>query len=132
MKKYEVINGVLHIDEQPDIHKRKYLCGTVKEEPNTWVTPKQAAHANKVQDDKYPLTITNFTYNGFFGKTLNGLTKYKARFNQWTNDPGIVLCDCSDGKQRLIPTFAMDISFILPHQSIKEGEMQLFGIASKS
>lgn len=51
--------------------------------------------------------IQRFTYNGFMGNTQPGLAKYTAKFNSWTNDPGVAKMDCSDGKQRLIPTFAI-------------------------
>ena len=52
--------------------------------------------------------IENFEYNGFFGKMLPGYAPYTAEFIEWTEDPGIALCQCSDGKKRRIPGFAME------------------------
>jgi hypothetical protein len=52
------------------------------------------------------ITIRNFVYNGIMGKDLKGTAKYTADFIKWTNDPGIAECKCSDGKTRLIPSFA--------------------------
>lgn len=52
-------------------------------------------------------TVTNFSYNGFSGQDLPGIAPYTAKFNSWTNDPGIANMDCSDEQQRLIPTFAL-------------------------
>jgi len=48
--------------------------------------------------------VERFHYNGFSVESLKGLTKYTADFKEWTNDPGIALCTCSDGNERLIPT----------------------------
>lgn len=48
--------------------------------------------------------VENFEYNGFFVKPLKGKASYTAKFKHWTNDPGIALCECSDNKERLIPS----------------------------
>ena len=56
---------------------------------------------------KFPYVVQNFTYNGFCGRDLPGMTDYHARFKKWTNDPGVAIFRCSDGKDRLIPTFAL-------------------------
>ena len=56
---------------------------------------------------KRSYAVKNFEYNGFFGKILKGKTPYKAIFKKWTNDPGIGVFECSDNKERLIPTFAI-------------------------
>ena len=66
--------------------------------------------------------IEKFTYNGFFVTTKPGLAKYKAKFNKWTDDPGVVLMDCSDGKQRLIPTCCVVGGNDFPKQEIKMNE----------
>lgn len=48
--------------------------------------------------------VENFKYNGFYVKSLEGKTNYTAKFKNWSNDPGIALCECSDNKERLIPS----------------------------
>ena len=63
----------------------------------------------------YP--IKKFEYNGFMGQLFNEKGKdgvyapviapYTAHFIRWTSDPGIGLFKCSDGHNRLIPTFAI-------------------------
>jgi len=53
------------------------------------------------------MQVQNFSYNGFSGQLKDGLTPYTAEFLKWTDDPGIAKCKCSDGKVRLIPTFAL-------------------------
>jgi hypothetical protein len=54
------------------------------------------------------MKVKNFFYNGFFGRTTKGYAKYTAEFKSWTEDPGIAVCSCSDGEERLIPTFALE------------------------
>ncbi|MCK5615306.1 hypothetical protein KAR91_76285 [Candidatus Pacearchaeota archaeon] len=67
----------------------------------------------------YP--IKKFEYNGFHGQIFYNegkdgvytpiLAPYTAHFLHWTSDPGIGLFKCSDGRNRIIPTFAiMDFS----------------------
>ncbi len=51
--------------------------------------------------------VENFSYNGFMGQSLPGKAPYKAKFIRWTSDPGVGVFLCSDGEQRLIPTFAL-------------------------
>jgi hypothetical protein len=51
--------------------------------------------------------VENFSYNGFMGQRLPGKALYKAKFIRWTSDPGVGAFICSDGKERLIPTFAL-------------------------
>ena len=53
------------------------------------------------------MKVKNFVYNGLFGGPTKGYAKYTAEFKEWTEDPGIAICTCSDGKERLIPTFAL-------------------------
>lgn len=52
--------------------------------------------------------VRKFNYNGFHGKLMKGFAPYTAIFNQWSDDPGIAICSCSDGKKRYIPSFALD------------------------
>lgn len=85
----------------------------------------------------FPYEVCLFEYNGFMG-TVNEETRmpYNARFNGWSGDPGVAVMDCSDGEQRLIPTFAIKYSFpTLPNDMTRvegSGHTQFFGAASKS
>lgn len=84
--------------------------------------------------NKLELEILNFEYNGFYGKLIGGEAEYTAEFKEWTNDPGVGVFICSDGKERLIPTFAikpLETVKSLPKQSYEHG-MLLFGAPSKS
>ena len=56
---------------------------------------------------KVTFEVSNFTYNGFGGEKLPGKAPYTATFVEWTDDPGVAIFLCSDGKERLIPTFAL-------------------------
>lgn len=80
--------------------------------------------------------VEKFLYNGFMvsyprGAKAGDETKYTAEFIEWTNDPGICECKCSDGKNRLIPSCCLigDKSE-LPQQSMKN--KQYFGKPSYS
>jgi len=61
---------------------------------------------------KLPKTkIRNFEYNGFYGRHLKGFAKFKViSFIKWTSDPGIGVFGCSDGKERLLPTWVFSDS----------------------
>lgn len=49
--------------------------------------------------------IENFTYNGVFVIPKPGFAKWWIlEFIKWSNDPGIAIFRCSDGKDRYIPT----------------------------
>lgn len=52
--------------------------------------------------------IHHFRYDGFGGSKTGGMTDYTATFKEWTNDPGIALMTCSDGKDRRIPGWAIE------------------------
>jgi len=52
------------------------------------------------------MRVRNFSYNGLTGKLLEGVAEFTAEFIKWSDDPGIAICSCSDGVERLIPTFA--------------------------
>jgi hypothetical protein len=75
--------------------------------------------------------VENFKYNGFMIKPEKGIANYTATFKNWTNDPGIVNCLCSDGKERLIPSCCLigDKSN-LPSQDMSN--KVIFGVISKS
>jgi len=53
------------------------------------------------------MIIKNFEYNGISGRALPGNAPYTVEFVEWTGDPGIFLGKCSDGKDRLIPAWAV-------------------------
>lgn len=79
--------------------------------------------------------VENFTYNGFMVKSRKGKAKYKAEFVSWTNDPGIALCNCTDGEKRLIPSCCLIGSTkngksLLPIRT--ENNNLLFGTPSSS
>ena len=50
------------------------------------------------------MKVENFSYNGFCGHATGGYASYTAEFKRWTEDPGVAVCSCSDGVERLIPT----------------------------
>lgn len=54
------------------------------------------------------MLVKNFMYNGLFVQRLGGYAGYTATFKEWTEDPGIAVCKCSDGKERLIPSCCLD------------------------
>lgn len=54
------------------------------------------------------MKVKNFSYNGFACTKLGGYAGYTADFKCWTEDPGIAICSCSDGKERLIPSCCLD------------------------
>ena len=55
------------------------------------------------------MKVYNFIYNGFCGRLTGGIAPYTAKFSEWTGDPGVMRCACSDGRKRLIPTFALEL-----------------------
>jgi hypothetical protein len=77
------------------------------------------------------MKVKKFKYNGFMGQTLKGYTPYTATFKEWTNDPGIAKCTCSDGKERIIPTFALE-NFDINNHKIQEKTGVLFGVPCNS
>jgi hypothetical protein len=54
------------------------------------------------------MKVHNFSYNGFSGKLFDDFAEYTAELKKWTTDPGVGLFVCSDEKERLIPTFALE------------------------
>lgn len=53
------------------------------------------------------MLVENFFYNGLFVQRMGGYADYTATFKEWTEDPGIAVCECSDGKERLIPSCSL-------------------------
>lgn len=96
------------------------------------------AELQKVEISEYPLKIRNFIYNGFYGQEKSGYTKYTGKFIKWTNDAGIAEIECSDGKHRYIPSWAItDSNTLLPPQPDykkmkEEGTFMWFGYPSHS
>lgn len=66
--------------------------------------------------------VLNFVYNGLFGHKTGGYADYTAQFKEWTDDPGIALCVCSDGVERRIPTFALENFDFIAHQEPVYGQ----------
>lgn len=88
-----------------------------------------------MSENTFHLKIRNFSYNGFCGKLLNGYAKYTGLFIKWTNDAGVALIKCSDGKERLVPSFALD--GVTPpepdyNKMKQEGTFLYFGTPSNS
>lgn len=85
--------------------------------------------------DHDALPIQNWSYNGFSGQLKEGLTSFTGKFIAWTNDPGIALIKCSDGKDRLIPSYAIP-GHKPPQPNYekmkKQGKMYYFGHISSS
>lgn len=75
--------------------------------------------------------VKNFIYNGFYVEFKKGKAKYKAKFVEWTPDPGIAKCACTDDKERLIPCCQL-VGFKLDDYPKQEKTGVLFGVASKS
>jgi hypothetical protein len=81
--------------------------------------------------------VEEFKYNGFSVQPKSQkrgwghFESYTAEFKNWTNDPGIANCICSDRKERLIPSCCLvgDKSN-LPKQSMEN--KVLFGVESIS
>lgn len=128
---YTLKNGQVHKNGVPLFREGRYLCGApYKQEVKA--SEEQIAEANENLTKEYPLTIKKFTYNGFFGRAFDEIMPYKAKFIKWSGDPGVALCMCDDQKERLIPTFAITTSFVLPKDETPKEEKLLFGIASNS
>ena len=49
-------------------------------------------------------SVEGFYYNGFYVLPTGKTSPYTAEFDHWSNDPGIMVCKCSDGIMRSIPT----------------------------
>jgi len=78
------------------------------------------------------MKIKNFEYNGFFGTILPGFAEYTVEFKEWTRDPGIFIGTCSDGKERFIPTFALEKEDYKKLSEQPKENRILFGYASNS
>ena len=83
---------------------------------------------------EFDMRVKNFVYNGFCGQDRPGFAPYQAAFITWTNDPGIIRVACSDGKERLVPSFALpDLDREAhPYVKIPEDRKMIFGYPSSS
>ena len=87
------------------------------------------------------LRVNSFGYNGVFvSLESDKCMLYTAKFVRWTDDPGIGLFECSDGKNRLIPSCALiepegksrkELMDMLPKQTYEEGKV-MFGTPNSS
>ena len=77
------------------------------------------------------MRVKNFEYNGFYCRDRKGYAKYTAEFKEWTDDPGIAVCICSDGKERLIPSCQLE-GFNYELYPKQESTNILFGLPSHS
>jgi len=66
------------------------------------------AQALRRLDQPYPYDVFKFDYDGFNGNVdEDHIMHYRAGFLGWTGESGIGMFECSDGKIRAIPTFAI-------------------------
>ena len=52
--------------------------------------------------------VKKFMYDGLFIHGMEGYADYKAEPIRWTKDPGMLVCHCSDNKERLIPACQLE------------------------
>lgn len=87
------------------------------------------------REGKDKIRVMSFTYDGFGGQKTGGFATFTGEFIRYTNDPGIGLYKCSDGKERLIPGWAVE-GHLPPMPNYKkmqkQGKMLTFGYASSS
>lgn len=77
------------------------------------------------------MRVKKFEYNGFYCRSLKGYAKYTAEFKEWTEDPGIAICICSDGIERLIPSCQLEGFDYSSYPEQKKTGL-LFGVPSHS
>lgn len=79
------------------------------------------------------MLVKRFAYDGFFVKEIGGYENYTATFKEWTKDPGVAVCMCSDGKERRIPTCCLDVFDYDAHpRQNNEGKLFYIGEPSNS
>jgi hypothetical protein len=120
---------VMYVAEYLDVAREQKVIVTLEQ----FISVKEAYEV-LASDAPFPLALFNFEYNGFFGKELPGSPEYTGKFVKWTSDPGIVLLACSDGKDRLVPTYAIDLPYfsLVAPQPKPRTQTTLFGSASRS
>jgi hypothetical protein len=70
--------------------------------------------------------VRKFYYGGFMGHVEDTLANFTAEFIGWTDDPGVGIFKCSDGRFRTIPEYAIagdlpQIPKIDPERVITQG-----------
>ncbi|RLF87253.1 hypothetical protein DRN34_02245 [Thermococci archaeon] len=61
------------------------------------------------------------------------MAPYRAQFIRWSGDPGVAVMQCSDGKERFIPTFALRGAYLaLPNDNTAFEDKLMFGRVSNS
>ena len=120
--------GQVAIDGVLKFIKGKYLCGTPYKH-KVFSNRERIKTLQAIADsiDEFPFPVKNFEYNGFMGKIGKGMADYTCKFKEWTCNPGVAVMDCSDGEERLIPTFAIRGSQLLSAQVMEPKEKVLFG-----
>ncbi len=79
------------------------------------------------------MEVLHFIYDGYAGKLTGGYARYTAEFQSWTEDPGITRCICSDGKERLIPSFALEgFDYSTNQEPDYDGLFMVFGALCRS
>lgn len=79
------------------------------------------------------MLVENFMYNGLFVQMVGGYADYTATFKEWTEDPGIAVCKCSDGKERLIPSCCLNgFDYKACPEQNTDNKVGYFGIPSRS
>lgn len=117
------------VDGKKQYAEGKMLCGTPYKE---LILVSGKARKYGIESAKTGVfTINNYKYNGFMGNTMPGIAPFTAKFVKWSGDPGVAIMDCSDGKQRYIPTFAILGDFIIPRKE-EYNKGILFGHSSNS
>lgn len=121
----------LLIDGQRQFYTGKYLCGTPYKHPMSFDKDEvdEVYEILSRDGEEFPFKIRNFTYNGFFGKEEKTFMKERGRFLRWSGDPGVAVMLLDSGKEKLVPTFAIPGSCLLPKD---ETEKVLFGQPSNS
>lgn len=124
----------LCIDGVPLFRNGTHLCGTPYNDPviieDEASFKEYKSIAKNYETHKFPHPVKQFSYNGFFGELSNELAAYTAKFKSWSGDPGVAHFECSDGETRLIPTFAIVASALLPPDETKD--RMLFGTPCES
>jgi hypothetical protein len=130
----------IFVHGSPIGYRRQYMDRSYIEPTIAFFTSdvaKEIVAQFKQLNDEFPFKVIGFEYNGFMGNTdPNETMPYRVRFVKWSGDPGVAVMACSDGKERLIPTFAMPgAHWCLPVDMTRvegDGNTTLFGAASKS
>ena len=127
----------LTIDDKPLFMTGKYLNGKSYKNPVILKDSNEIIEliniaASYDAGNGFPHPISNFSYNGFMGQQKEGIAPYTAKFVKWSGDPGVAIMNCSDGKERYIPTYAVSGWALLPKDCTSISNKTLFGRPSSS